>query len=246
MYRPDFRFAIAFAALLAGPPALAGEITLQISVLDSDAFALRAPQGDTRWIIEGPGDFSLAEEHGAVPEMTYDLAPRTYRITVWELDTQAAAEHRATLTGDQTETAYLLLAPVRAHLADAAMERMNRPEPPAPAKTPRQAAAARPPSAAPAAASSIATPAPSPEVAAPMGVVIGPGSVLVVSLPDLPDPENDYVGLADEGRGWLSTVERGGLSEAALTLPDVPGSYRLEYVAVPEMEVLSTLEVTVR
>ncbi|WP_147277274.1 hypothetical protein [Rhodovulum sp. 12E13] len=240
---PFARLFAVLAAVLAAPAALAGGITLQVSVLDPETFEQRPPRGDTRWVIEGPGDFSFAEQHGAMEAMTYDLAPGTYRITVWELETRAAAEHRATVEGEATQTAYLLLSPAQSGLVDAVMDRMNRPEPPAaPAETP----AAAPVPADPAAAMPQETPAAAPAVAAPMGLALGPGAVLVVSLPDLPDPENDFVGLADGGAGWLSTVERGGRDEAALTLPEAPGAYTLEYVAVPEMEVLSILEVTVR
>jgi hypothetical protein len=246
MTMPGARLFAVLAAVLAAPAALAGGITLQIAVLDPETFEQRPPRGDTRWVIEGPGDFSLAEQHGAMEAMTYDLAPGAYRITVWELETRAAAEHLVSVEGEATQTAYLLLSPAQSGLVDAVMDRMNRPAPP-PAPPAAETPAATPGPAAPAAGLPQAeTPAPAPAVAAPMGLALGPGAVLVVSLPDLPDPENDFVGLADGGAGWLSTVERGGRDEAALTLPDEPGAYTLEYVAVPEMEVLSTLAVNVR
>lgn len=256
MTTPGARLFAVLAAVLAAPAALAGGVTLQISVLDPETFEQRPPRGDTRWVIEGPGDFSLAEQHGAMEAMTYDLAPGSYRITVWELETRAAAEHRATVEGEATQTAYLLLSPAQSGLVDAVMDRMNRPQPRAaptePTAAPAETPAAETPAAAPVPASpalpapQAEIPGPAPAVAARMGLALRPGAVLVVSLPDLPDPENDFVGLADGGAGWLSTVERGGRDEAALTLPEAPGAYTLEYVAVPEMEVLSTLAVTVR
>ena len=83
MTSPVARLFAVLAAMLAAPAALAGGITLQISVLDPDTFEQRPPRGDTRWVIEGP---CVSEQLGGFEHR----ALRAYAIAM--ADAAAAAD----------------------------------------------------------------------------------------------------------------------------------------------------------
>lgn len=79
----------------------------------------------TRWVIEGPADFSLVEEHGVIPEMTFDLSPGPYRVTVWNVDTGAAASEETVVAAGEITTLTLELSLSNTDIVAETMERLN-------------------------------------------------------------------------------------------------------------------------
>lgn len=223
-----------FCGLIATAPIAAGAatLTLEIAVLNPESFEQGPPTGDTRWVIEGAGDFSLAEQHGAVTSMGYDLPPGRYRITVWDIATGAAAEHRTTLGEGDAQTAYLTLLTANSDLIDTTLARMNRPDPVAP-----------PLVAAPTAPRPAVTP--DAERAMSLALVARPGSGMTIALPQVADSANDFVGLSDGGDGWVATWPRGASDIARVKLPQIQGNYVIEYIEVPEMTAAAMIKVQV-
>ncbi|PUB14913.1 hypothetical protein [Yoonia sediminilitoris] len=219
---------VSLATLIASA-ATAAPLELSISVLDAESFELGPPAGDTRWVIEGDGDFLLAEQHGAMSSMRFDLPAGQYRVTVWELDSNAAAEQRLTLPEGGTAQAALTLSPSNKSLIAAVLARTREPE----------------------AKSDVASNDQQPDTQgtlAPLtlGLAARPGTVFAVTLPQVPDAANDRVALSDGGDGWIWSSERGSLDEMAITAPQTPGDYTVQYVQVPEMAVLQEMKVRIR
>ena len=114
---------------LTAEAASAEALEIDISVLDPESFALDRPTGETRWVIESTGDFLLAEQHGAVPSMRFDLPPGQYRVTVWEMGSDAAAEQSVTIRNGETVRAALTLSPLNSALIARTRARTSRPAP---------------------------------------------------------------------------------------------------------------------
>jgi len=76
--------------------------------------------------------------------------------------------------------------------------------------------------------------------------VAAPGDVIELSLPQVADAANDRLALSDGGQGWIWSSERGSRDVMALSAPETPGAYTVEYLQVPEMTVLLELELRVR
>jgi len=217
--------------------ALAEALTVSISVLDPESFALGAPTGDTRWVIEGAQDFVLAEQHGAVSSMRFDLSAGQYRVTVWEVDSKAAAEQVVTLPEGGAAQAALTLSEMNSALVAEVRARTSKPEP-EPEAAPEARAEAR--STAPEES------VPAKGAIAPLGLVAAPGDVIELALPQITDAANDRLALSDGGQGWIWSSERGSRDVMALSAPETPGAYTVEYLQVPEMTVLVELELRVR
>ncbi|MBS1303396.1 hypothetical protein [Loktanella sp. SALINAS62] len=236
---------------LAATPAATAELTLDISVLNPQSFEQAPPSGDTRWVIEGPGNFSLAEQHGALPSMTFNLPAGAYRVTVWEISSGAAAEHRATLRDGEPVSAYLLLTPDNSGLIDVVMERMNREEPGPPQTERAMPGAVTLDGSTLLPDDDVIVSAPGdtgPSPPAQLRVVhsFAPGAPIDVLLPVVPDdPSDDFVGIDDGRPGWAMQRQRGTDEAMTLTAPELPGRYLLQYVAVPSLEVLAEAEITV-
>ena len=94
-------------------PAAAEKLEISLSVLDPATLEQRAPEGDTRWYLEGPDGFTLAEQH-AVVRMSYDVKPGHYLITVWEVQGRAAGSIAAQVGRNRTTSVSLLLSPPKA------------------------------------------------------------------------------------------------------------------------------------
>lgn len=223
------RLFVSFVLMVIANAAVAAVVDIDIAVLDPDSFALGPPTGDTRWVIEGEGDFLLAEQHGAMASMRFELPAGQYRLTVWELDSTAAAEQVVTLPEGGTAQVALTLSPMNKGLVDEVLARTNEPEPDA-GPLPGDAAGSSQ------ASTSVA----------PLGLDVQPGDVFTITLPGIADAANDLLALSDGRAGWLWSSERGSLDAMAVAAPETPGRYTVEYVQVPEMTVLRKLEVHVR
>lgn len=172
--------------------------------------------GDTRWVIEEGGEVVLAEQHGALPSMRFDLPAGQYRVTVWEVDSKAAAEQVVTLPESVAAQAALILSEMNSALV--AEVRASAPEENVPAKG----------------------------AIAPLGLVAAPGDVIGLALPQVADAANDRLALSDGGQGWIWASERGSHDVMALSAPETPGAYTVEYLQAPEMTLLLELELRVR
>src|SRR6056297_63197 len=228
---PSFLLCVTFST------ALAEDLNIDIAVLDPESFALGAPKGDTRWVIEGAQDFVLAEQHGALPSMSFDLPAGQYRVTVWEVDSKAAAEQVVTLPEGGAAEAALTLSVMNRTLVAEVLARTSKPEPKA-----AVAREARPEPRASAPEESVRAKG----AIAPLGLVAAPGDIIELALPQIADASNDRLALSDGGQGWIWSSERGSRDVMALSAPKTPGAYTVEYLQVPEMTVLVELELRVR
>lgn len=121
------RFALACVSGACATSASAEFLQIDIIVHDPVNSTFASPVGDTRWIIEGAGDFLLAEQHGAMPSMSFDLPPGDYRVTVWELTSGAAAEDMVTLPESGRAQVALILSPMNERLIANIQSRTNEP-----------------------------------------------------------------------------------------------------------------------
>ncbi|QFT95243.1 hypothetical protein FIU86_20500 (plasmid) [Roseovarius sp. THAF9] len=227
---------------LTAEAASAEALEIDISVLDPESFALDPPTGDTRWVIESTGDFLLAEQHGAVPSMRFDLPPGQYRVTVWEMGSDAAAEQSVTIRNGETVRAALTLSPLNSALIARTRARTSRPAPDPTADAQTAPAPSRPSQT----ERSEATGQQAKRTAMPLGIAVRPADAIEITLPEVPDAANDRVALSDGGPGWIWWSERGSVDVMALNAPETTGAYMVQYVQVPEMTVLMELELRVR
>src|SRR6056297_2752038 len=182
---PSFLLCVTFST------ALAEDLNIDIAVLDPESFALGAPKGDTRWVIEGAQDFVLAEQHGALSSMRFDLSAGQYRVTVWEVDSKAAAEQVVTLPEGGAVQAALTLSEMNSALVAEVRARTSKPEP-EPEAAPEARAEAR--------STAQEESVPAKGAIAPLGLVAAPGDVIELALPQITDAANDRLALSDGGQ----------------------------------------------
>jgi hypothetical protein len=237
-------------ALLAALPAPAGTLEVRLSVLDPASFEQRPPQAPARWLIRGGPGLVIAEERAPEPQRSIDLPPGAYEVTVWEVESGAAAGFTVRVDDGTTGIAALLSPTNAAMIPDeadwqAALQARPQPAPAAPSAAPEAPRTAAPEPARVAAPAPAADPHESPR-AMRLGLVVAPGAPVRVLLPRLENAADDLITLSDGGPGWIAEQARGARDEATLSAPETTGRYRIDYLAVPSMEVLATIELEVR
>lgn len=247
--------------LLVAAPLLAGELRVSIDVLDPETFESRPPEGEVAWQFRGPGG-ERREVRAAEADAVFDLRAGRYGVVVWETESRAATRFDVSVPETGSAAVSALLSTLS---EDVIPPPPSDPEPGVAAALPGpDALGPATPTPAPPEPADEAAQAPEPSVAEPRPPTFAesagrPDEPVIRLVPSFAagapirmdfaprdGAEADLVGFADGSRsGWINAVTRDGRDSLVLTAPDVPGTYRLEYVAMPAMTVIDAIEIVV-